>query len=322
MAKFIMMIGLPGSGKSREAEEWKKMLDKVEVLSSDKIREEICGGVADQTQNQKVFRMMEDRTISYLTQDINVIYDATNTTLKGRKHILEVVKSISTVDDIIAVVMNTSPNECIKRDAGRGEADSSEKHKVGRDVIFKYLSSFQFPQLFEGFTKIKICNTDNSRTFNERVKLLGYMEDEMLQFDQKNPHHIYTVGEHCKKVAELNADDEVRYLAGLYHDIGKVLTQKIDENGVGHYYNHDSIGTYFLMNYHEALIKKYPILDQPNNLYEFLFYVNYHMRGHNDFASPKAEKKYRKIFGDERFESLLKFAETDKIGSGTYKEEE
>lgn len=45
------------------------------------------------------------------------------------------------------------------------------------------------------------------------------------------------------------------------------------------------------------------------------------MRAHNDFCGAKAERKYKAIFGEERFARLMLFGECDRIAGGTYKED-
>ena len=55
-----------------------------------------------------------------------------------------------------------------------------------------------------------------------------------------------------------------------------------------------------------------------DDIFEVFFYVNYHMRAHNDFCGAKAEKKYRALFGDDRFDRLMQFGEHDRRASGTY----
>lgn len=95
--------------------------------------------------------------------------------------------------------------------------------------------------------------------------------DIMMETEQKNPHHIYTVGEHAVRSVEvLNylfarysgtwdsgiVPENIRKLAGeftsqftqkqhlilsivmLLHDAGKPETMTIDEKGVGHFYGH------------------------------------------------------------------------------------
>ena len=139
----------------------------------------------------------------------------------------------------------------------------------------------------------------------------------MKYFNQKNPHHIYSLGEHCYKLGR-NYSARVEVVAGILHDVGKLFTQKIDENGVAHYNGHDSVGTYYLASHPEVV----PTRNNWDNFFETLFYVNYHMRAHRDFCGERAERKYRKIFGGKRFDRLMRFAECDRIASGTYKGKE
>ena len=57
-------------------------------------------------------------------------------------------------------------------------------------------------------------------------------------FKQNNPWHIYDVYEHILHVIE-NVPKEKRIrLAALFHDIGKPLVYKEDENKVGHFKGH------------------------------------------------------------------------------------
>lgn len=75
--KFIMMVGIAGSGKSTIAA---KMASKGEaiVISSDAIREELYGNEEIQGDHGYVFQLMEKRTIKALNAGHDVIYDATN----------------------------------------------------------------------------------------------------------------------------------------------------------------------------------------------------------------------------------------------------
>ena len=71
----------------------------------------------------------------------------------------------------------------------------------------------------------------------EIFKLIPDLE-KCKGFDQNNDWHIYDVYEHILHVID-NTDNvlELR-LAALFHDIGKPYTYSVDENGVGHFYNH------------------------------------------------------------------------------------
>ena len=150
----------------------------------------------------------------------------------------------------------------------------------------------------------------------------------MNNFHQYNFHHLYTVGEHCARQSRLISDyckshkqfrgwQKKAEVAGRFHDVGKLFTQHFDENGVAHYYNHDSVGTYFLASHPEILCCVWEEDLKKMDLLDMLFLINFHMRAHNDFQSPKAQKKYRALFGDERFDLLMAFGECDRAATGT-----
>ena len=322
MATFYMMIGLPGSGKSTKAEQIKKQEEqenKCVIVSSDEYRKMLFSDVNDQTHNDKLFKRMQDDTLTFLDGGISVIYDATNTTLKNRSKILKELKGRFLIRKV-AVVVAPPLETCIKQDKERDRI-------VGEEVIRKFLYSFQFPQKFEGFDEIWL--NDYEEDFSEHPEYnegeLSTLIDKMSHFDQRNPHHKYSLWEHCfaleSQYVKLQKEHEYLYayynsriIAGFLHDVGKLFTQRIDENGVAHYYNHDSVGAYYLAS-HPEIVATCPNWD---SFFETLFYVNYHMRAHRDFKSPKAERKYRNLFGDDLYEKLMEFGEFDRIASGTY----
>lgn len=65
--------------------------------------------------------------------------------------------------------------------------------------------------------------------------------DACMKTEQNNPHHCYSVGEHIlKSMTEVKQDKNLR-LAMLFHDIGKPLTQTVDENGIHHFHGHPAV---------------------------------------------------------------------------------
>lgn len=320
MANLIVMVGLPGSGKSTYADELKlifeKFGDQCVILSSDAYREKILGNENDQSNNEKVFQTLYNDMRTWLSRGYCVIIDATNTTLKARRRIFyELKASKKYVSKSLAYVINTPIEVCI-------ENDKKRDRYVGEEVIHKFENSFQFPQKFEGFDDIIIKHfkhANDDKCFpefdNYHVFLL---RNKMMVFNQNNPHHIYTLGKHCEELASnyIKDRDWIAYSAGLWHDVGKLFTQHYDENGVAHYFNHDSVGAYFLASHLELIAD--PCFTKLSELYEIIFYVNYHMKAHKDLLNPKAKRKYTQLFGENLYNKLIQFAEYDKIASGTY----
>lgn len=93
---------------------------------------------------------------------------------------------------------------------------------------------------------IQILISDNpSHYIRENLEAIFQILPElkpMYQFEQHNKWHIYDVLEHTLKVLENTEPNIYLRLAALFHDIGKPRKFSIDENGVGHFYNHPEAG--------------------------------------------------------------------------------
>lgn len=76
--------------------------------------------------------------------------------------------------------------------------------------------------------------------------------DIMMETEQNNPHHCYTVGMHCMKVLEhlhdlwgeraCSKDFQILCLAALFHDVAKPSVKTIDEEGIAHFHGHPERG--------------------------------------------------------------------------------
>lgn len=299
MPTIYMMIGAPGSGKSTYAEEVLKNelnLTDESIVSSDRIREECFGDINDQTHNQGVFSILHSRVRTLFDSGKDVIIDATNMSYKDRSKTRNSLGRNYPID--VAYVMATPVTLCAYRDSDRDK-------QVGLYVIQRFIRKFEFPYPGE-FKEVRIVHTyenGNDTCIQDRVKHC------MDKFDQHNYHHKYTVGHHCDKVSEQFDVNDIRNLAGKWHDIGKCFTQTFDEDGVAHYYQHANYGAYYLLSEN--------ILNVPREvLDEVLFYVNQHMHIRDILKSDKAIKRYRSLWGEERFNKLVEFNQADNIGSG------
>lgn len=295
-AVLRVMVGIPGSGKSYHCDYMKEKGYK--VFSSDEYRIKVCDDVNCQTRNQEVFATLYKDLLQALKNNENCILDATNISMKDRVRVFDQIKSIRDKIVVEAYVMNVPVSVCIERDSNRERC-------VGKDVLYKMISRFQCPQYFEGFDKIIFNHTiptygDTSSAVKIRLAMDVY--------NQNNPHHIYTLGKHCKKLAECYDEHSILYRAGLWHDVGKLVTQSFDEQKIAHYYSHDNFGAYYLCSF--------PEWNQDLAFDDFLLVVmiaNYHMNFHKDWRT----EKYKKLFGEELYNTLVEFAENDKIASGT-----
>lgn len=89
-----------------------------------------------------------------------------------------------------------------------------------------------------------ICGKDAVRVLSEFREVIAVALAELVptfDFDQKTPHHIYDLYSHILAVVDgVPATPRLR-MAALLHDIGKPRTFFTDENGVGHFYGHETV---------------------------------------------------------------------------------
>lgn len=307
---LYVMCGLQCSGKSTKAKELKEMFDiysepdyKIVILSSDEIRKEHPEIAND---NNKVFQKLYADMNYFLRLGDNVIIDATNITNKTRRQIFNNLH-----EDCCkcCYIMNTPYNSCLERLKERNKQEDS--HKVPEEVLKRYLESFEIPFYEEGWDAIYLGNVIDYKTSEEnRIKYLVACNG----FDQKNKHHTQDLGQHMKTVATKLCELTGKGLliqAGSFHDVGKLFTQTVGEDGNCHYYNHDSVGAYNLM-CNMGIYTYYNgwVYDTKATL-KWLFYINYHMKLHN-VITEKSIRKWKNILGEENYNDLRIFEQADK----------
>ena len=318
MSMLILMVGVSGSGKSTFASYLKNLMDSVGqstmIISSDEIRESVFGDVSDQTHNEEVFKEVR-RRINNCIDKMNIIVDATNINIKSRKSLLDLVRNKKNVAKFAYVI--ATPIHVCKRQ------NNVRTRKVPEEVIDKQVRKFEIPFCEEGFDEVKIVEWDYGK-----FKLLvpepswatddNYVEMLMKDFDQKNHHHKYTLDEHCRRCAEEVAkrtNDKILYRAAQLHDVGKLWTGKLKEDGSGDYcyYDHHNIGAYFLLTDTRCCG-----FTDVEDLIKCIFYVNYHMIPFS-LKTEKSIMKWKTIFGEENFDKLSLLHLCDKIASGREK---
>lgn len=285
---LLMMVGLPGSGKSTYANKMKS--HGYVVHSSDSIRKELYGDESIQGDGNKVFRLLHSRIINDLKEGKNVVYDATNIHSKGRVNFLNTVKNIDCKK--YCVVFATPIDKCLER-------NSKRERMVPLYVISKMYRQWETPHLYEGWDDIALEIYDEHRP--EDGDVFPYVS-KMIGYDQHNSHHKLTLYDHCiaaRHYIESIYGYDKNYLiqAAMYHDIGKLKTQTfLDYKGNrtedAHYYNHNNVGGY------DALILFYGY--GAKMALDISFLINFHMLPYN-WQESKARLKY----GDQVVDDLL-----------------
>lgn len=309
---LIMLIGVPGSGKSTYAEDVlirsSKGYSKPNIHSSDRLRGELFGSEAKQGDNNLLFTELHKRIKEDLMLGKDVIYDATNIKKKNRIQFLNELKKIN-CNPICVCVMATYKS-CLEHNQNR-------ERKVPEEVIHRMITNWQPPHYSEGFDKIIFAYfplTDEEKEYYTISKFFEIAN----KFDQENKHHNLTLGEHCTKAAtyiqnnNVCKDNFALLIAAMLHDNGKLHTKtktnaKGIEDGDCHYYQHNCRGAYEVLFY---LLNTDSISDEEKIYISNLIY--YHMCPYVEWKqSERVLKRDRELLGDRLYNDVLLLHDAD-----------
>ena len=327
MQEFIMMIGLPGSGKDYFIEHDDSLKNHV-IVSTDQIRKD--NGYKQGTKND-VFQIAHNMIIDSLSLGKNVVFNATNLQRKFRMNLLTELhakfKNVFYEAKVIVVPIKL----CKERNAQRDEFGC-----VPNEVIDHMVRSFQIPLENEGFDKINYlyldrelyCTIKDNYYYDILDKYKTVDLHILNSFDQDNPFHTMTLGQHM----QATYDYVIRYLnridtslgdvnplieAAKYHDIGKLITKDYhDRKGkptkTAHYYGHENAGAYLILS-------EFPFLFAGGHNYKHYIkmatYVNFHMRVSftwRNYPNGKCANREKKLFNDFDLQCLELLGEADR----------
>lgn len=302
--KFIMLVGLPASGKSTVAEYLKN--NGFTVHSSDSIREELFGDVDAQDNNSEVFSLLHKRVKHDLSKGISCVYDATNMSMKRRKAFLDEIKKL----DCEKICMFFAiPVEICK------ERNHERDRQIPDELFDKMLRSFWVPMYYEGWDQIAIIGLKDCQ--------FHYPIEKAVGFDQYNKHHTLDLMEHMVQAAsyicahvdkKFSKSDRYYDLcwAAHNHDIGKLYTQTfVDYKGnitkEAHYYGHECYGAYlFLLN---------ELYNSHRSLADVIYMaslINWHMRPLTAWKnSEKSCARDRKLIGEDMYNDIMLLHKAD-----------
>lgn len=300
--EFIMLIGLPGSGKSTYAKKI-NYNNKYIIHSSDELRKELFSNENFQCNNRELFNELHKRIINDLNNGNSVIYDATNINYKKRIAFLEKIKHIDCKKSCIVVA--TTLDKCLSNNANRDKI-------IPEDIINRMWYNFYFPCYFEGWDDIKIkyftniYNIDDKYTFNS-------FYDNYQNYNQNNQHHSLTLYEHCFKAYTYllnNNENAYLILAGFLHDCGKPFVatnsnKKGETTKDTHYYNHNNISAY------ESMFYLYKEGCGIEDIVKSCSLIQWHMQPYFN-TNEKLKNKWLNKFGKEFYKDLMTLHEADK----------
>ena len=298
--QFWMLVGLPGSGKSYKAKELADEYD-ANIHSSDNIREELLGDINSQDANGIVFTTLHNRVKEDLRNGNSCIYDATNISYKRRMSFLNELKNIPCTK--ICVLMATPYKQCLKNNVAR------ERH-VPEYVIERMYRQFDAPWYYEGWDEIVV------EYFGDSSECFGHIQnwyENYKDYNQDNPHHTLTLGNHCLETMKyfdhygVIHSNELRY-AAMIHDCGKPFC-KTFVNGKGeiteqaHYYSHERVGSYDSLFYGVYA----------DNLYVAVL-IRWHMQAYfwEKDNNEKLHDKYKRLWGEKLYSDIMKLHTGDK----------
>ena len=140
--------------------------------------------------------------------------------------------------------------------------------------------------------------------------------DHMMETEQDNPHHCYTVGVHTiYGVKCIEADPILRWTM-LLHDIAKPMKKTTDSNGVDHFYGHDVEGESVA----KQILRRMKLDNHTiQTVCKLVRWHDYH------FEAPVTTKKIRYAMnkiGVDIFPLLLKVQKADALAQSEYRREE
>ena len=285
-----VLVGLPGSGKTYYAAHQETT---ARHIASDAIRKELLGSEEDQSDNARVFKVMEQRVRESIIGGTSVIVDCTNVSMKSRKTWQQSMKHAYKTE---AIVIATPIPVCVHND------DERERH-AGHVAIYKGIMSFEIPLESEGFDKVTFIRKP-FHTFGPDT--MAHILENMKDYDQTSKWHLEDLMTHSVNAWLYFSEyysDKVDCIAAMLHDIGKLRTRKYDEYGA-HFYHHANVGAYEVLstyefpNYTEEEFKK------------ILMLICYH-----DKIIHMKPEKILSMFGKENAEYLLAFRKADEAAS-------
>lgn len=140
--------------------------------------------------------------------------------------------------------------------------------------------------------------------------------DRAMETEQHHPHHMYSVGEHILHSLAYVPADKVLRLTMLLHDIGKPDTLTIDEKGITHFYNHESLSAEMA----KTILRRLKFdNDTINMVYKLVMYHDY---GNSVEPTLQIVRRAVNKIGEDAFPALFQVKYADMMAQSDYLRDE
>lgn len=300
---LVVTVGLPSSGKTSWVDDFigENQGQAIDVISSDRIREEIFNDIEDQNHNGEVFDLMKRRTKESLSQGHIAIYEATNISSKRRRALLKELNKY--YDKAICLFKYKRLTAC--------QIDNEKRDReVPSDVIDRMYRNFEIPHKNEGFDEIIVDFDEKTNLYlsNKSKGGIGFLKDELLAIEtyddyrrllgqlglnqcidmpQDSKWHTLSLSKHMyfcfRAVREYHWHDINLVIASMLHDISKpnVRTEDKDQK-YAHYYGHENASAYDVID----ILLRYVRIDIEDIL-EIAWLIGNHMKLKNNIDKDK-----------------------------------
>ena len=300
---LVVTVGLPSSGKTSWVDDFigENQGKAIDVISSDKIREEVFNDIEDQNHNSEVFDLMKRRTKESLSQGHIAIYEATNISSKRRRALLKELNKY--YDKAICLFKYKRLIAC--------QIDNEKRDReVPSDVIDRMYRNFEIPHKNEGFDEIIVDFDEKTNLYlgNKSKGGIGFLKDELLAIEtyddyksllcqlglnqcidmpQDSKWHTLSLSKHMyfcfRAVRECHWHDINLVIASMLHDISKpkVRTEDKDQK-YAHYYGHENASSYDVID----ILSRYVRVDIEDIL-EIAWLIGNHMKLKNNIDKDK-----------------------------------
>lgn len=139
--------------------------------------------------------------------------------------------------------------------------------------------------------------------------------DAMMQTQQNNPYHKYTVGIHTIKVMENVPKDTAYRYAALFHDAGKPVCKTTGADGVDHFYGHQKVSEKMSKDIMRRLKMDNATIDRVARI---VLYHDYGIDGQDDATNIKAFRRFVAKMGLENMPDFFVIRRADMAGQSDY----